>query len=341
MGVQFSEFVQPKQIEFTDLAGKKIAIDAFNTIFQFLSIIRDRFTGEPLKDSKGRVTSHLSGILYRFSTMLEAGIKPIMVFDGEPPEFKRRTIEEREAAKQEAEKKWKEAVKKGKEAMRYAQAASRLTDEMIGDAKKLLDYMGIPWYQAPGEGEAACSVMCKKGDVDYVGSQDYDSLLFGAPRFVKNLSVSGRRKVPNKEVYVEVKPEVIELDDVLKTLGVTHEQLVIIGLLIGTDYNNGVKGVGPKTALKIVKENKTLEKILEKVQWTDDIEPQELVDFFLKQKLDDKPRFVWKEPDTKKILKFMVDEHNFSAERIQKVVDRIQTSYSKVAQSSLGSWLKK
>ncbi len=341
MGVNISDLVSGKEIEFSDLAGKKIAIDAFNTLFQFVSIIRDRFTGEPLRDSKGRITSHLSGILYRFSNMLEAGIKPVMVFDGTPPYFKKRTIEERQTAKEIAEKKWKEAVEKGEDAMRYAQASSRLTGEMLDNAKELLEYMGIPWYQAPGEGEAACSVMCKRGDVDYAGSQDFDLLLFGAPRFVKNLSVSGKRKVPKKEVYIDVKPQVIELDDVLKSLGVTHEQLVIIGLLIGTDFNYGVKGVGPKTAVKLVKENKTLEKVLEKVKWTDDVEPKELMDFFLNQKLEEKPKFVWKEPDGKKIMKFMVDEHSFSQERIQKAVEKLQSSYSKVSQSSLGSWLKK
>src|SRR3989338_7243218 len=157
MGVALSAIIPAREIEFSELSGKNIAIDAFNILYQFISIIRDRFTGEPLKDHQGHVTSHLSGILYRNMNLIEAGIKPIFVFDGKPPYFKKRTQEQREALKVEAEKKWEEAVKKGEVAIKYAQAASRLTNEMIEDAKELLDYMGIPHLQAVSEGEATCS----------------------------------------------------------------------------------------------------------------------------------------------------------------------------------------
>ncbi|HKZ39867.1 MAG TPA: flap endonuclease-1, partial [Candidatus Hodarchaeales archaeon] len=243
MGVAISKLVPKKEIEFSDLKGKRIAIDAFNTIFQFLSIIRDRITGEPLKDHKGRVTSHLSGLLYRTTNMLEAGIRPVYVFDGKYPEFKKKTIAEREQVREEARKKWEEAVRAGKPAMKYAQAASEMTQDILESSKEILELMGIPWIQAVSEGEAQCSHMCIKGDVWATGSQDADSLLFGTPRLVKNLSSSGRKKVPNKEVYIEVRPELIELKAVLHALGLTREQLIMVGLLIGTDYNEGIKGV--------------------------------------------------------------------------------------------------
>src|SRR3972149_7668709 len=167
MGVNFSDIVGDvkKDIALEDLKGKKVAVDAFNTIFQFLSIIRDRMTGEPLRDSGGRVTSHLSGLLYRTTNWVEAGIRPVFVFDGEPPEFKHMTIQERKLLRAEAKQKWEEARKKGEEAMRYAQAASELTDEMIDDAKNLLTLMGIPVLQAPSEGEAQCAFMAREGDV--------------------------------------------------------------------------------------------------------------------------------------------------------------------------------
>ncbi|MEM5805614.1 MAG: flap structure-specific endonuclease, partial [Candidatus Aenigmatarchaeota archaeon] len=131
MGVQISSIIPSKEIELTDLSGKKIAIDAFNTIFQFLSIIRDRMTGEPLKDHSGNITSHLSGLFYRTANLIEAGIMPIFVFDGAYPEFKKKTIEERERVREEARKKWEEAVRKGEKAIKYAQAASQMDEKIL------------------------------------------------------------------------------------------------------------------------------------------------------------------------------------------------------------------
>lgn len=341
MGVQISGLIKSRELEMEELAGKKVAIDAYNTIHQFLSIIRDRFTGEPLRDREGRVTSHLSGLMYRFSNVLKAGIKPVMVFDGKPPEFKKNTIHEREKIKVAAEKKWKEAVEKGEAGYKYAQASSRMTEDILGSSKELLGYLGVPVLQAPSEGEAMCAALCKDGVVDYAASQDYDSLLFGSPRLVRNLSLSGRKKLPRQEVWVEVRPEILELEKVLKELGIDREQLVVIGMLIGTDYNGGVKGVGPKTALKLAKEHKTLEKVLENVEWTDDIDPRKVFDWFMNPPSVERPKIKWEKPMPDKIVKFMVEEHDFSRDRIEKVVSKLEETHEKGAQSSLGSWLKK
>jgi flap endonuclease-1 len=341
MGVQISGIITGREIELIELSGKKIAIDAFNICHQFLSIIRDRITGEPLRDHLGRPTSHLSGILYRNVNLIEAGIRPIYVWDGPAPEFKKKTIEARETAKEEAVKKWEEALAKGEPAIKYAQATSRLTEEMIEGAKKLLDYMGIPWIQAPSEGEAMCAHLCKKGVVYASGSQDSDSLLFGSSRLVRNLSITGKRKLPNKEVYIDVKPEIIELEQVLSSLGITREQLILIGILTGTDYNPGVKGVGPKTALKLVKEHRTLDRLLENVKWEADVEIREIYEFFLNPPVTDEYKIEWKEPDANKIIEFMVEEHDFSRERVTKVVDKLQQSFTKDKQVSLKGWLDK
>ncbi|MCS7106363.1 MAG: flap endonuclease-1 [Candidatus Aenigmarchaeota archaeon] len=340
MGVQLSDLLPSKEVELEHLSGKKIAIDAYNTLYQFLSIIRDKMTGEPLRDSKGRVTSHLSGLFYRTSNLIEAGIKPVFVFDGKPPEFKKKTIEEREKLKEEARKKWEEALEKGEKAITYAQAAAALTEEMIEDSKKLLDYMGIPWVQAISEGEAQCAYMCKKGSVDFTGSQDFDSLLFGSPRLVRNLSITGKRKLPRKEVYVEIKPEIIELAKALEFLGIDQKQLIIIGILVGTDYAEGIKGVGPKTALKLVKEHKSLEKVLEKVRWEAEVETEDILNFFLKPPVTDKYKIEWKEPNREKIIEFMVGEHDFSKERVEKVVDKLEQAFSSGRQTSLKGWFK-
>lgn len=341
MGVQISSIIPSKEIELANLSGKRIAIDAFNTIFQFLSIIRDRMTGESLKDHSGNVTSHLSGLLYRTTNLIEAGISPVFVFDGQYPEFKKKTIEERQRVREEARKKWEDAVRKGEKAIKYAQAASQMDENILESSKEILELMGVPWIQAPSEGEAQCSHLCKKKDVYAVGSQDADSILFGSPKLVKNLSISGRKKLPGKEVYIEVKPQLIELDNVLKTLELTREQLIMIGLLIGTDYNEGVKGVGPKTALKLVKEHKTLDRLLALVEFPGEIDIERVFNFFLNPPYTDNYNLKPTEPDKEKLIKFMVDEHDFSQERMEKVIDKLQESYGKSKQSSLSGWISK
>ncbi len=341
MGVNLGNIVPKKEVELTELSGKKIAIDALNQIYQFLSIIRDRMTGEPLKDSKGRITSHLSGLFYRTAKLIEAGISPAFVFDGEPPAFKKRTIEKREEMKKEAEKKWKEALEKGEEAITYAQAAAKATDEMIEESKELIKLMGLPVIQAPSEGEAQCAFMAIQGDVFASASQDYDSLLFGSPRLIRNISITGRRKLPRKEVYIEVKPEIIELEKLLLELGIDRKKLVIMGLLIGTDYNpGGVKGIGPKKALELVKKCKNLKEVLKKVEWKFNVDAEEIFEFFLDPPVTKKYKLEWKRPEREKLIKFMVDEHDFSSERVEKVIDNLEKRFVSGRQASLSSWFK-
>src|SRR5439155_597063 len=260
MGINLSDIVvlEPRKLE--DFSGKILAIDAFNTLYQFLAIIRQP-NGTPLMDRQGRVTSHLSGLIYRLSNFVEAGIKPVFVFDGEPPRLKARTIQSRGEIKRRAEREWREAVEIGDLATARTKAmqTSRLTDEMIEQSKRLLDLLGIPTVQAPGEGEAQASAMARAGQAYAAASQDFDSLLFGSPRLVKNLAISGRRKLPRKEVYVEVHPEEISLEATLANRGMTGEQLVDMGLLSGTDFNDGVRGIGPKKALALIKKHGTPE----------------------------------------------------------------------------------
>ncbi len=341
MGVALGDLVKGKTLELEAFSGKVIGIDAFNALYQFLSIIRQKPTGEPLRDSKGRITSHLSGLFYRTVNIMEAGIKPVFVFDGEPPEFKRKEIEERAKTREEAKKKWKKAIETGQieEAFTYAQASAKLTDEMIEDAKKLLDYMGIPWVQAPSEGEAQLAAMCQQGKIFASASQDYDSLLFGSTRLVRNLSITGRRKLPRKEVYIEVKPELVELESILNDLGITREQLILIGMLVGTDFNVGVKRVGPKTALKLVREYKNLDELIEKLDWKEDVNLHEVFKFFLTPPSIEVPQLKWRNPNREKVFEFMVEEHDFSKERIEKALDKLERALEKSTQRSLTSWI--
>jgi len=279
--------VPKTKVDLKSLSGKSIAIDAYNALYQFLAIIRQP-DGTPLKDSTGRITSHLSGLFYRTANLVEMDIKVVYVFDGVPPALKEVEIKRRTKVKAEALIKYERALQEGRieEARTYAQMTSRLKDYMAEDSKRLLTQMGVPWVQAPSEGEAQAAHLAKKGDTNYCASQDYDSLLFGAPTLLRNVTISGRRKLPRKPVYVEVVPEIIELDQLLKELNVTREQLIDIGILVGTDFNpEGVKGIGPKTALKLIKQHGSLEKLLPTLKEAEfPAEPKRIREIFLNPK---------------------------------------------------------
>ena len=267
MGLQISEIINKKELEIPELKGKIVAVDAFNVIYQFLSTIRQP-DGTPLQDSKGRITSHLSGLFYRNINLIQEGIKLIYVFDGKAPELKNLTREKREESKDEAREKYEKAVEEEDiEAMgKYSKQLSFLDKHKIEESKELLKAMGIAVIQAPGEGEAQASYICKQGDSYSVASQDYDCLLFEAPKLIQNLTLARKRKI-SSGATIDVKPQLIELKSVLKELEINQEQLICIGVLCGTDYNpGGVKGIGQKKALKLLKEHKTPEEVFEAVE---------------------------------------------------------------------------
>lgn len=312
MGVNLREFTIRHEIELSDLKGRKIAIDAYNFLFQFLASIRQP-DGTPLMDSKGNVTSHLSGLFYRTINLLEAGAKPVFVFDGSAPMEKISVQEAREKIRAEARVKFAEALEKGEteEARKYAQQTSRLTREMVTEAKELLTAMGIPWVQAMAEGEAQAAFMANKGDVWAVASQDYDTLLFAAPRLIRNLTISGKKAAGI---------EMIDLAETLNFLQLDVESLVKIALLIGTDYNpGGVQGVGPKTALKVIREKK-FDEYKSKIP-----NYERLKNLFLKPLVSRDYELTWREPNPIKLKEILVTRHEFSDERIESAIKRIQT----------------
>jgi flap endonuclease-1 len=329
-------------IRLEDLSGKSISIDAYNAIYQFLAIIRQP-DGTPLKDSAGKVTSHLSGLLYRTSKLVEMGIKPIYVFDGTPSPLKKVEIKRRVKAKEKAQVRYEQALAKGaiQEARMYAQATSRLTDYMEEDSKKLLFRMGLPWIQAPSEGEAQAAHLTKKGDSDYCVSQDYDSLLFGAPVLIRNVTISGRRKLPGKNIYVNVAPELVDLKKLLKHWGITHEQLIDVGILIGTDFNpDGVKGLGPKTSLKLVREYGTLENALPHLKEAKfPAEPQRIREIFLHPNITDNYTLEWKDPDIEAVIDFLCGEKDFSENRVRKALEKMREGTKKLeGKTTLEKW---
>ncbi len=342
LGVNLRDIIVKKTVELEDLSGKSIAMDAYNTLYQFLAIIRQP-DGTPLKDSSGRVTSHLSGLLYRTSNLVEMGIKPIYVFDGVPPALKEAEVRRRVKAKKEAQVRYEDALKEGKieKARMYAQATSRLKDYMTEDSKHLLDLMGIPWIQAPSEGEAQAAHLTKREDADYCGSQDYDSILFGAPKLVRNLTISGRRKLPRKDVYIRVVPEIVELDQVLAEYGISHEQLIDIGLLVGTDFNpEGIKGLGPKTALKLIKEYGSLEDALPHIEDAEfPVEPQKIREIFLRPRVIDDYEIRWRKPNMEKLMDFICGERDFSEDRVKKTIEKMEEGLEQLkGKTTLEEW---
>ena len=323
MGVQFNELIPKKEISLKDLKNKTVAIDSMNILYQFLSSIRLR-DGSPLRNSKGEITSTYNGIFYKNVYMLENDITPVWVFDGKPPELKTKTREERKKVKEKALDDYIKAKEEGnvEDMQKYAKRINYLEPKVVENSKKLLDLMGIPYINAPSEGEAQCSYMVKKGDAYAVVSQDYDALLYGAPRTVRNITAS------NKPV------ELIELDEVLGALNISLDNLIDMAILIGTDYNiGGIKGIGPKKALDIVKNNK-MEKYI------NDIENyEEIKNIFKNPKITDDYDLKLKTPDIEGLKEFLIEEHDFSEDRIMPSIKKLETMVNKKkSQTTLESW---
>lgn len=314
-----------------DELGGIAAIDAFNALYQFLSGIRQA-DGAPLMDGQGRITSHLSGLLFRNANLIEKNITPIYVFDGKPPVFKASTLAKRREVRENAAESWEKALKEGDEesARKYAMASSKIDAFVVDSAKELLSALGIAWIQAPEEGEAQSSYMTQNGDVTYAVSQDYDSLLFGAPNLVRNITVSGKKRIRGK--VFSVHPERLRLEEVLTGLSVTREELIQIALLIGTDYNSGVPGVGPKTAVKIVREGKFYDRISESENAA---EPDQLIGYFLDPPVEKSYSIESRSPNPDRVIDLLCGEHGFTQERVEAGLERLG---AKKGQATLDAW---
>ncbi len=338
MGLNLKDLVVRDKIRLDSLNSKVITIDAYNTIYQFLTTIRGS-DGMPLTDSSGVVTSHLNGILYRCSKFLSLGIKPVWVFDGKPPSLKSVEVEKRRMAKADAAIKYEQAMADGDadKARVYAQQTTSLKDEMIDQCKDVLDLFGVPYIQAPSEGEATASYLTITGHAWASASQDYDSVLFGAHRLIRNFTISGRRKVQNRNFYIAVEPEIIHLDEVLKTLEVTHHQLVDMGILIGTDFNpGGFSRIGPKTALKLIKKHSRLEDIPKIQEDLDTIPYQDIRKIFLEPEVEKSPTIQFEETDYDGLIDYLV-ERDFDKIRVTQTLNQMKKAVTKQSQT-LDQW---
>lgn len=338
MGVDLGDLVPRNARRLDAFKGQAVAIDAYNSLYQFLSIIRQP-DGTPLKDDQGRVTSHLSGLFYRTANLAEAGIKPVFVFDGKPNPLKYATLDVRKERKEKAEAERQEALAAGDTAKAFskAQQTSSMSRDMAEQAKRLLDALGLPWVQAPSEGEAQAAQMAKWGDVWAASSQDFDALLFGAPRLVRNLAVTGKRKLPGKSIWVDVEPELIELPQALDALGLTREQLVDAGILVGTDFDPGVKGVGPKRAVKLVRDKGSLTDVLAHLE-ADIPDAEEIRRIFLRPEVTDSFDLSFRPLDEAAVRELLVKEHDFGEDRVKATFPRYAKLHEALKQRSLDAF---
>jgi flap endonuclease-1 len=314
VGLPLKDLVTPDELPWDQLAGRVLAVDGYNALYQFLSTIRQA-DGQLFTDQNGHVTSHLMGLLYRTTSLLGEGVRPVWVFDGAPPALKSGTLSGRFRAKEKAEAAWKEAIAAGDlvTAKRKAAQTSRLTREMVAEAREVLEALGVPHVQAPSEGEAQAADMARRGQVWAGASEDYDSLLFGAPRLVRGLAARSRAGAPAAQV--------IDRTALLTSLGIDGDELILLGVLIGTDYNEGAEGIGPKRALKLAREHLGWEVTLARAG----LDPDELRpvrELFQHPEVAEVPNPVFRPPDPAAVRALLVERHGFSEPRVEGAVRR-------------------
>ncbi len=317
MGLPFRDLVRPQELTWEALSGRTLAVDGYNAIYQFLATIRQA-DGRPFSDANGQVTSHLMGVLYRTTSLLSSGVRPVWVFDGKPPELKSATLRARFQAKQRAEAAWEEALSRGdlETARKKAAMTSRLTRPMAEEAKALLGALGVPSVQAPSEGEAQAAHMAARGLVWATASEDYDVLLFGAPRLVRGLAARGQRgQSPGAQV--------IDRDALLRELGIDGEELILVGLLVGTDFNEGARGYGPKRALKLAQEHLGWEPSLRKAGLVP-AEVAPVADLFRHPEVAEVELPTFRPANEALVRRLLVDGHGFAEERVRGALRRAE-----------------
>ena len=325
MGVLLTPIVVRHPTTLEALHGRTIAIDGNLELYQFLSIMRTR-DGTPLQDSRGRITSHLNGLVFRTTRLIvDYDIRPVFVFDGPPPELKWPEIRKRREVREKSQREYRAAIASGDTATAWSKAVmtARLTRPMVEEAKTLLGLLGVPWIQAPSEGEAQAAFLTQRGDVWAAGSKDYDSLLFGAPRMVRFLAVGSTEFLPSQGRSRSVPPEVLDLEENLEHLGLTREQLIDVAILVGTDFNEGVKGIGPKTAVKRIREWKSLDHAPAEVSAALPAEIEAIRGFFTNPPVSTESVPAPRSPDERALFRFLCEEREFSHDRVEKAVQRL------------------
>lgn len=326
-----------KENEIKNYFGRKVAIDASMSLYQFLIAVRS--DGAQLTNADGETTSHLMGTFYRTIRMIENGIKPVYVFDGKPPTMKSGELEKRMEKRADAEAALVKAKEEGNEEEidKQSRRLVKVSKEHVEDCKKLLTYMGVPYVSAPCEAESQCAELVKKGKVFAVGTEDMDALTFGSNVLLRHLTFSEARKMPIKEFH---------LDKVLEGFQLSQEEFIDLCILLGCDYCEKIRGIGPKNAVKLVQEHRSIEKIIKNLDkkysvpenWMysearrlfkePDVTPAEEFDF------------KWEKPDEDNLIKFMCEEKGFNEERIRNAAKKLTKARQGTTQGRLDSFFK-
>ncbi|XP_039042797.1 flap endonuclease 1-like [Hibiscus syriacus] len=318
--------------------GRKIAIDASMSIYQFLIVV-GRVGSETLTNEAGEVTSHLQGMFTRTIRLLEAGLKPIYVFDGQPPDLKKQELAKRNSKRLDATEDLQEARESGnqEDIEKFSKRTVKVTRQHNEDCKQLLRLMGVPVIDAPSEAEAQCAALCNSGKVYAVASEDMDSLTFGTPKFLRHLMDPSSRKVPVME---------FDVAKVLEGLNLTMDQFIDLCILSGCDYCDNIRGIGGQTALKLIRQHGSIEQILQSINRErysiPDDWPYEEARRLFKEPLvcmdDEQLDLKWSAPDTEGLITFLVNENGFNIDRVTKGIEKIKAAKNKSSQGRLESF---
>ncbi|KAL2793314.1 flap endonuclease 1 [Aspergillus keveii] len=323
--------------------GRKVAIDASMSIYSFLIAVRSE--GQQLMSDTGETTSHLMGMFYRTLRMVDNGIKPLYVFDGAPPKLKSGELAKRSARKLEATEAHEEAKETGtaEDVEKFSRRTVRVTREHNAECKKLLKFMGIPYIDAPTEAEAQCAVLARAGKVYAAASEDMDTLCFDSPILLRHLTFSEQRKEPIQEIH---------LDKALEGMGMDRNQFIDLCILLGCDYLEPIPKVGPNTALKLIREHETLEKVVESIEndpkhklvMPESWPYQDARELFIKPDVrdanDPECDFKWEAPDIEGLVDFLVKDKGFNEDRVRNGAARLQKNLKTAQQSRLEGFFK-
>lgn len=329
-----------RKSEIKSFFGRKVAIDASMSLYQFLIAVRQQ-DGVQLASESGETTSHLMGMFYRTLRMVDNGIKPCYVFDGKPPTLKSHELGKRSQKRDETQKKLEAATDEAEKRM-HERRLVKVTPLHNEEAKRLLELMGIPYVNAPGEAEAQCAVLAKADKVYAAASEDMDTLCYRTPFLLRHLTFSEAKKEPIHEIDTEL---------VLKGLDLTLEQFIDLCIMLGCDYCDNIRGVGPVTALKLIKEHGSLDKIVEFIEsgeannkWKipEHWPFKEARDLFLRPDVLDPSEInlKWKEPQEDALVEFMCKQKGFNEDRIRAGIKRLQKGLKTGVQGRLDGFFK-
>ncbi len=313
-----------ESVELASIAGSTIAIDAHNWLYRYLTTVVRFTNSDAYTTADGTELPNLVGIIQGLPRLLEIDVTPIFVFDGTPSQLKADEIAARRAQRADREEQLQEARETGDpaEIARLESQTQRLTDPILKTSRELLSTLDIPTVDAPAEGEAQAAYMAQQPEVDAVGSEDYDALLFGAPVTYRDLTSDGPI-------------ERMELQTTLTQHGISREQLIDIGLLCGTDFNEGVHGFGPKTALTAIKEHGSLDAVLLERSATIP-QADRLRSLFLDPPVTDEYTISDTiEPDIAGARSLVIEEYGIAPEEITRGLDRIEAA---TRQAGLDRW---